>query len=1180
MPEKHKVIITYSAPLTLLQSDSFQQIHTALNTQLPLRNLHWKSASRASVRTIQELDVDLAPLDSVRDGHTSQVPSSFLARPLLNIYFVICDDADAYRNNIRKQIKEWHSTVSERKNQDWLIVHVERPDARGSSSGFFKVQSSVLDKIKTEFNSDKRDRCIQLVWSPQTHDNPTTWAEVINKIKEGILHAFDSAVTQREEDVKRSEGQRTMPGWNFCTFFILKESLALSFEGVNLNEEALAQYDQLESSFFRVLRERSLSWFGTLISPDPKDETAPLLAIDKKPYRDMILSNTISVFDFRVYLLARQSQLLGKLARVAEVARKCASFIGAFGRRLREVEKDLPRHFVEMWSYASALSVVEQCDVWAAELDLEPAKLNGFNATKAELLEVARKQLDVIGLSLSHLPAVSPFLNSARRPGTASNKENYSSLLASLKDADTFYDLYVAITNRAIDLYAKASRKKVALRLHGDLAALDSHRGRLYTALQTYTSLPAHYQHYRWLTLEAFMLSRGLDTHEQLDKPRDREWILAALSFLRLFAEDVGQEVVTLQQDRKEYTTTLLQSVASAAEQLPTDAILTDHPAFKIKLVEGSARVLGDRDGTSVDITVENCLPCEAHVDEVEIQLHGRDSTRLRFTTPAQTLAPGVNQVTASCTSSIPGTYIFGSAIIRLSKVLFEWTFYKPDKPPKLSKIPPTLVHVPKDLDAFSTLLQQPTKTEVGMQSHVLVVISSGRNHIQRVGIKLSSKSDVQFSFKRAILEDENSSTLEAEDDAITISNLAQNTAARVQLPRSDVSSQQFITVTVTAEYVTKAEPDLVRQFSMTYEVDTSLPLQFNVRDFFRGKRLFSLFTISTVTEQFLRIKAARLEALEGAENALDPNGLNIRGANPGSRTQVVTPANPANIMFQIESENGSVRDGLRLHVQYRALISEAEALIRRLVDDHTKDTPALHAQQSRLIDALITSLKSDSRWQDAYRVTGCLNIQTPLSDAVGEDTDVLIRLAAALREQSNDSEDLAEWRQVIIPVDIPPMNVLAGVRVSVLSSPSSKEYDYGRPPPLYAGQPISAVLTIETTFHWSNSKFEGRKYRMRFDVEEMVRVWLVSGRKRGDFIAEDGGKYVFPFTLIALHHGELPLPRVSVTPLPMEGELTMGSLAIPSSETYQIHGAEKVLILPRGGRSTFVIGMGGSAYE
>ena len=66
-----------------------------------------------------------------------------------------------------------------------------------------------------------RPRCVQLVWS-NVADKSTVWAEVTNKIKDSLISAFDSAIASREEEVKRSESQRQMPGWNFCTFFILK----------------------------------------------------------------------------------------------------------------------------------------------------------------------------------------------------------------------------------------------------------------------------------------------------------------------------------------------------------------------------------------------------------------------------------------------------------------------------------------------------------------------------------------------------------------------------------------------------------------------------------------------------------------------------------------------------------------------------------------------------------------------------------------------------------------------------------------------------------------------------------------------------------------------------------------------------------------------------------------------
>lgn len=75
----------------------------------------------------------------------------------------------------------------------------------------------------------------------------------------------------------------------------------------------------------------------------------------------------------------------------------------------------------------------------------------------------------------------------------------------------------------------------------------------------------------------------------------------------------------------------------------------------------------------------------------------------------------------------------------------------------------------------------------------------------------------------------------------------------------------------------------------------------------------------------------------------------------------------------------------------------------------------------------------------------------------------------------------------------------------------------------------------------------------------------------------QNGGVHTVPITLIALHHGEFALPRVAVSAHPVvisEGS-TMSSTTIPSLETHQEHGAERVLVLPRGGRSTFVVNMG-----
>lgn len=50
----------------------------------------------------------------------------------------------------------------------------------------------------------------------------------------------------------------------------------------------------------------------------------------------MILANSISVFDFRIYVFARQCKMLGRLGRIGEVLEKGKEFILSFGRTLKE----------------------------------------------------------------------------------------------------------------------------------------------------------------------------------------------------------------------------------------------------------------------------------------------------------------------------------------------------------------------------------------------------------------------------------------------------------------------------------------------------------------------------------------------------------------------------------------------------------------------------------------------------------------------------------------------------------------------------------------------------------------------------------------------------------------------------------------------------------------------------
>ena len=310
--------------------------------------------------------------------------------PYLKVYILRCDDNDSYKNTQRKLLREWvttHATDVGGDNHDafeWLILHVVLPgtpaalqprssstsgSASGAGRGWMKGGSvSLLDKIKSDFNGSnaKVDRVAQ-IRIPAAHPALATlsppvaaaggsvpesvaeveaaWADLVGKLKSLILTSFDARVGQYEEDVRERDSQRKHPGWNFCTFFVLKEGLARAFESVGLVEDALVLYDELGFGLEAIVREQEkgavigggfVPWtnegrhwlqqatnmligrkLGDPVGQEEEGEDGDgnLIDADRKPYRDLILSNDISIFDFRCYLFSRQATLLLRLGR-------------------------------------------------------------------------------------------------------------------------------------------------------------------------------------------------------------------------------------------------------------------------------------------------------------------------------------------------------------------------------------------------------------------------------------------------------------------------------------------------------------------------------------------------------------------------------------------------------------------------------------------------------------------------------------------------------------------------------------------------------------------------------------------------------------------------------------------------------------------------------------------------
>lgn len=113
--------------------------------------------------------------------------------------------------------------VNSRRNQEALIVYVPPPDSsKNVAVKFLSIKGAVYDKIKTDFNTSKKDRCCQLAVFDTDARDTDAWADLFSKMKDGIVSGFDQAVLAYEEELRKLDAQRMNPNWNYCFFFFIK----------------------------------------------------------------------------------------------------------------------------------------------------------------------------------------------------------------------------------------------------------------------------------------------------------------------------------------------------------------------------------------------------------------------------------------------------------------------------------------------------------------------------------------------------------------------------------------------------------------------------------------------------------------------------------------------------------------------------------------------------------------------------------------------------------------------------------------------------------------------------------------------------------------------------------------------------------------------------------------------
>ncbi|XP_015896085.1 trafficking protein particle complex II-specific subunit 130 homolog isoform X1 [Ziziphus jujuba] len=329
-------------------SDLWPTVKNEFEKRLPIKRASLNNKTRNPV-VVENLPAEyILTTDSRLRSRFPQEQSLFWFRePYATVVLVTCEDLDEFKTILKPRLK----LIVQNDEREWFIVFVSK--AQPNNDQATKMAKKVYAKLEVDFSSKRRERCCKYdLHFPEAN----FWEDLESKIVESVRNTLDRRVQFYEDEIRKLSEQRLMPVWNFCNFFILKESLAFMFEIAHLHEDSLREYDELELCYLETVnipgKKRD---FGGV---DHGDDQAALLKPGRKSLTQIIQDDSFREFEFRQYLFACQAKLLFKLNRPFEVASRGFSFIISFSKALALHENILPFCMREVWVTTACLDLI------------------------------------------------------------------------------------------------------------------------------------------------------------------------------------------------------------------------------------------------------------------------------------------------------------------------------------------------------------------------------------------------------------------------------------------------------------------------------------------------------------------------------------------------------------------------------------------------------------------------------------------------------------------------------------------------------------------------------------------------------------------------------------------------------------------------------------------------------
>lgn len=338
----------------------------------------------------------------------------------------------------------------------WLLVYA--PIFQGFQTPDSAACNKVYSKLSSDFYADRAgDRTVNLipvsvvVPSHSEDSIAAAYVDFFSKLREGIVYSFFHRSAQYDSDIRRLDSCRGTSQFDFRQLFLVKESLALMYQLMQLPQEALRQYGELEALLSVVpvgtlpdndwplpvvddsgvgLRKIGMGTgtgtgndgeianaLGTVGAEcaaeenavdnfksfwkDPMREGENILLYSINSARMRVLKNKIGIRELRRYLFARQIHFLAQQHKGRECAVKALQYVtDTYDSIVRDLstsrlEREQRLRQADLWALCAAVKIVRSCRGYICRQQEHEQK--EAKSESIALADTAGITIDVIG---------------------------------------------------------------------------------------------------------------------------------------------------------------------------------------------------------------------------------------------------------------------------------------------------------------------------------------------------------------------------------------------------------------------------------------------------------------------------------------------------------------------------------------------------------------------------------------------------------------------------------------------------------------------------------------------------------------------------------------------------------------------------------------------------------------